>query len=119
MIKYLCMVFWHVLGILIELLTHTGGLRIFTKAIEKRVQTQRGAQFVSLILSIFFFIDDYFNALMVGSIMRPITDKFRIPRAKLAYLLNAVTSPMAVVIAASSWVGMILTQFEASGVTRH
>lgn len=110
--------FLAILGVLIELLTHTGGLRVFTKAISKRVHSQKGAQFAPLMLSGCFFIDDYFNALMVGSIVRPITDHFRVPRAKLAYLLNAVTSPMAVVIPASSWVGMILSQFEASGVTR-
>ncbi len=106
------------LGILIEFLSHTGGLRVYTKTLLKRIHSGRGAQLVSLLLSCCFFIDDYFNALMVGSIMRPITDHYRICRAKLAYLINAVTSPLAVIIPASSWVGMMLTQFEASGVTK-
>ncbi len=104
------------LGILIECMTFTGGLRIFTRALLKSLTTRRTAQMASLALSCCFFVDDYLSALMVGSIMRPITDHFKVPRAKLAYLLNSVSSPLAVLVPASSWVGMILTQLEASGV---
>lgn len=104
------------LGILIEFMSHTGSLQIFTRKLLSRIKSARAAQMTSLVLSSCFFVDDYLNALMVGSIMRPITDAFKIPRTKLAYLIHAVSSPMAVIIPASSWVGMILTQLEASGV---
>lgn len=106
------------LGIFIECMTHTGGLRIYTNRLLKRLKSPRQAQLTSLMLSFLFFVDDYLNALMVGSIMRPITDHFKVPRAKLAYLLNAVSAPLAVLVPASSWVGMILTQLEASGIHR-
>lgn len=104
------------LGILIECMTHSGGLHVYTKRLLSRLKTARQAQLTSLGLSCIFFVDDYLNALMVGSIMRPITDHFKIPRAKLAYLLNSVSAPLAVLVPASSWVGMILTQLEAAGV---
>ncbi len=104
------------LGVLIECMTHSGGLHVYTKRLLHRLKTARQAQLTSLGLSCLFFVDDYLNALMVGSIMRPVTDHFKVPRAKLAYLLNSVSAPLAVLVPASSWVGMILTQLEAAGI---
>ncbi len=104
------------LGILIEILTHTGCMQLYSKALMKKLKTSMQAQMASLSHSFFFFIDDYFNALMIGSIMRPIMDHFKQPRAKLAHFINSVGASMAVMIPASSWTGMIIAQLIAQGI---
>lgn len=104
------------LGILIEILTHTGCMQLYSKALMKKIKTSMQAQIASLFHSFFFFIDDYFNALMIGSIMRPIMDHFKQPRAKLAHFINSLGASMAVMIPASSWTGMIIAQLIAQGI---
>lgn len=106
------------LGILIEILTHTGCIQLYSNALIKRIRSAKQAQMTSLSHSFFFFIDDYFSALMIGSIMRPIMDHFKKPRAKLAYFINAIGASMAVMIPASSWTGMIIAQLVAQGINR-
>jgi len=109
-------VFLILLGILIEIITHTGAMKVYTQRLMRYIKTGYAAQIACLTLSCFFFLDDYLNALVVGSVMRPITDKFKIARAKLAYLINAMASPIVLLIPASSWTGVITTQFAVSGV---
>lgn len=111
------LLFLLVLGGLIELLTHSGGLRAYTAAMSRWITSRRRAESASLLLSSLLFIDDYLNSLMVGAIMRPITDRFRIPRVKLAYLINSMSASLCVVIPASSWVAMSLAQLQNSGVS--
>jgi tetracycline resistance efflux pump len=106
-----------ILGIIIALITHSGGIIAYTQYIQPKIQSARAAQTLSLLLSCCFFIDDYLNSLVIGSIMRPITDQFKIPRVKLAFLLSAMSAPLCVLIPASSWVAMILVNLQASGVT--
>jgi tetracycline resistance efflux pump len=105
------------LGVLIQLITHSGGISAYTRFIAQHLKSKRSLETTSLVLSCLFFIDDYLNSLMVGAIMRPLTDKFLIPRIKLAFLINAMSSPLCVLIPATSWVAMILMQLEISGVT--
>ena len=105
------------LGTLTILMNNMGGITAYTKSIEKYITTKKSAQVTSLLFSHFFFIDDYLNSLTVGNIMRPITDKFHIPRAKLAYLLDAMSGALCLLIPASSWLTVILTQLEKSGVS--
>ena len=109
-------IFLILLGILIEIITHTGAMKVYTRRLMRYIKTGVAAQLACLTLSCFFFLDDYLNALVVGSVMRPITDKFKIARAKLAYLINAMASPIVLLIPASSWTGVITTQFAVSGV---
>ena len=71
----------------------------------------------SIFLSPLFFLDDYLSILTIGCIIKPITDKFRIPRAKLAYLLDSVSSPLCTLIPASSWTALILSQLKISGIS--
>lgn len=106
-----------VLGILIQLMTHSGGMRAYTTAISKIVYKPRSAQLISLSISSTFFLDDYFNTYTTGAIMRPLFDKFSIPRAKLAFLLNSMSGPLCLLIPASSWVAFILGQFASNGLS--
>ncbi len=105
------------LGTLTILMNNMGGITAYTKSIEKYITNKKSAQATSLLFSHFFFIDDYLSSLTVGNIMRPLTDKFHIPRAKLAYLLDAMSGSLCLLIPASSWLTVILTQLEKSGVS--
>ncbi len=104
------------LGIIISLITHTGGIAAYTKTIQSRIHDKKNAQTVSLLLSGCFFIDDYLSSLTVGAIMRPLTDKFSIPRVKLAFLLDTMSAPLCIIIPATSWVAMVLANLETAGV---
>lgn len=104
------------LGIIISLITRTGGIAAYSNLINFRLKTQKSVETTSLFLSLFFFIDDYLNSLTVGCIMQPLTDKFKIPRAKLAFLLDSLSSPLCVIIPMSSWVAMIVMNLKTSGI---
>lgn len=106
-----------ILGFIIEMMTHSGGITAYTNILHRYVKDKRSAQITSLLISIIFFIDDVMNALAVGAIMRPITDSMRIPRAKLAFLINSVVAPLCVIIPASTWVAMVLGSLQESGVS--
>ncbi|WP_416886574.1 Na+/H+ antiporter NhaC family protein [Marinospirillum sp.] len=97
------------LGMMTALMTLSGGTRAFALWAEERVRGRRGAQFLAFFLGIFIFIDDYFNSLAVGSVARPITDRYRVSRAKLAYILDSTAAPMCVLTPASSWGAYIIT----------
>ena len=91
------------LGIITSLVLMAGGTSAFSDWVEKRVKTRRGAQILTGLLSLSFFIDDYFNALSVGQIARPISDRQRVSRAKLSYLIDSGAAPVVVLIPFSSW----------------
>ncbi|MBA3954531.1 hypothetical protein H0X48_04410 [Candidatus Dependentiae bacterium] len=110
-------VFLITLGIIISFITHSGGIAAYITTLQRRLHTKKATQFVCLLLSMCFFIDDYLSSLVVGSIMRPLTDKFALPRVKLAFLLNAMSAPLCVIIPASSWTAMILVNLQAAGVS--
>lgn len=105
------------LGIIIEIMTHIGGITAYTKKLRTLVTTRRSAESMPLLLSWLFFLDDFLNGLTIGAIMRPLTDKLRIPRIKLAYLINSVSSAMCLIVPATTWVAMILGQMESAGIS--
>ena len=114
------LVFIALLGILVHLVNMAGGSAEYGTWAEKRIKTRQGAHFATFILGILIFIDDYFNALTVGTVMRPVTDKFKICRAKLAYLIDSTAAPVCIIAPVSSWVVTIMAtmgeKFKAEGL---
>ena len=104
------------LGILIEFLTHSGGIYAYSQRIKRYMTSPKSVETMSLLISSTFFLDDYLNSLTTGAIMRPLTDHMRIPRAKLAFLLDSMSAPLCVLIPATSWIAMILIQLQVSGI---
>ncbi len=97
-----------ILGIITAFISISGGSRAFGEWAMKHVKTRVGAQLVAALLGILIFIDDYFNALAVGQVSRPITDRHQIPRAKLAYLIDSTSAPICVIMPVSSWGAYII-----------
>ncbi len=96
------------LGAMTAVLTLNGATRAFALWAHKRVKSRRGASLLTVFLGIVIFIDDYFNAIGVGAISRPVTDGFKISRAKLAYLIDSTAAPMVILTPISSWGGYII-----------
>lgn len=101
------LVFLVILGIMVALMNGTGGSAAFGKWAENRIKTRIGAQLSVVALGVLIFIDDYFNCLTVGSVMRPIADKHKISRAKLAYLIDATAAPVCIIAPISSWAAAV------------
>ncbi len=97
------------LGVLTALLSISGSNQAFANWAQKRIQGKRGAKLMAAALVFVTFIDDYFHSLAVGAIARPVTDKFRVSRAKLAYILDSTAAPMCVLMPISSWGAYIIT----------
>ena len=97
------------LGMMTALLTLSGGTRAFADWALEHIKDKRGASFLAAFLGVFIFIDDYFNSLAVGSISRPVTDRFNVSRAKLAYILDSTAAPMCILMPVSSWGAYIMT----------
>ncbi len=96
------------LGAMTSVLTLNGATRAFAEWAHQRVKSRRGASLLTVFLGIVIFIDDYFNAIGVGAISRPVTDSFKISRAKLAYLIDSTAAPMVILTPISSWGGYII-----------
>ncbi|SHE33443.1 Na+/H+ antiporter NhaC family protein [Desulforamulus putei] len=109
-----------ILGILVHLVTIAGGSAAYGKWAASKIKSRAGAQLATVFLGIMIFIDDYFNSLTVGTVMRPVTDKFNISRAKLAYILDATAAPICIIAPVSSWVATILStmgdKFKTAGI---
>jgi len=97
------------LGILTALLSVSGSNQAFAEWAQKRIKDRRGAKLMAACLVFVTFIDDYFHSLAVGAIARPVTDKFHVSRAKLAYILDSTAAPMCVMMPVSSWGAYIMT----------
>lgn len=97
------------LGMTTALLTLSGGTRAFAEWAQTKIKSKRGAKLLAAFLGVFIFVDDYFNSLAVGSISRPVTDRFYVSRSKLAYILDSTAAPMCVLMPASSWGAYIIT----------
>lgn len=110
------LLFLLVLGIIITILEHSGSAFAYGKYVKQKLQSAKSAECASLFLSLFFFIDDYFSSMTVGSVMQPVTDKFKIPRIKLGLLVNPPAASMAIIIPISSWVATILGQLRQTGI---
>lgn len=100
--------FLFLLGIITAFVSLSGGSRAFAQWASLRIKTRRGAKVFTVFLGILIFIDDYFNALAVGQVARPITDRYKISRAKLAYFIDSTAAPICVVSPVSSWGAAII-----------
>ncbi|MBO4460260.1 MAG: Na+/H+ antiporter NhaC family protein [Clostridiales bacterium] len=101
------LVFLVFLGILVALMNKAGGSAAFGKWASSHVHSRVGAQIATICLGVLIFIDDYFNCLTVGSVMRPVTDRQKISRAKLAYLIDATAAPVCIIAPISSWAAAV------------
>ena len=101
------LVFLVILGIMVMLMNKAGGSGAFGRWASQHIKTRAGAQFATIALGVLIFIDDYFNCLTVGSVMRPVADKSRISRAKLAYLIDATAAPVCIIAPVSSWAAAV------------
>ncbi len=105
------------LGIIVAILDQTGCAQAYANMISKRLKNARQVEQASLFLSMVLFLDDYFSTLTCGSIMRPITDRFKIPPVKLAFIIDSMAAPIAVLMPISSWVAVIMGQIQRAGIT--
>lgn len=101
------LVFLVILGTMVALMNKAGGSAAFGQWASKHIKTRVGAQLATILLGVLIFIDDYFNCLTVGSVMRPVTDKHKISRAKLAYLIDATAAPVCIIAPISSWAAAV------------
>ena len=102
------------LGIIVSLVNKAGGSKAFGEWAETHVKTRIGAALCSFVLGVLIFIDDYFNCLTVGSVMRPVTDKHKISRSKLAFIIDATAAPICMIAPISSWAAAV-SQYAADG----
>ena len=106
------LIFLVVLGIMVMLMNKAGGSAAFGRWASEHIKTRAGAQLSTIALGVLIFIDDYFNCLTVGSVMRPVSDKSRISRAKLAYLIDATAAPVCIIAPVSSWAAAVSSYVE-------
>ena len=100
------------LGILVALMNKAGGSAAFGRWASTHIHSRAGAQFATLLLGVMIFVDDYFNCLTVGSVMRPVTDRHQISRPKLAYLIDATAAPVCMIAPISSWAAAVSSTAE-------
>ena len=105
-------VFLVLLGILVALVNKAGGSRAFGEWAKTNIKTRTGAMLATFALGVLIFIDDYFNCLTVGSVMRPVTDSKRISRAKLSYIIDATAAPICMIAPVSSWAAAVASYAE-------
>ena len=122
--KVFLLLFILILGVLTAFVNMMGGTKAFGDWMIKRIRTRPGAQLMTMVLGILIFIDDYFNSLTVGQVAKPVTDKHRISRAKLSYIVDSTSAPVSVLVPISSWgayivgvLGTLLTTHEVTGYT--
>ncbi len=109
------LVFLVILGILVSIMNKAGGSKAFGRWASTRIKSRVGAQLATMFLGILIFIDDYFNCLTVGSVMRPVTDENGISRAKLSYLIDATAAPICIIAPVSSWAAAVSGFVEDGG----
>ena len=100
-------IFLVIVGAMVCLMNRAGGSAAFGRWAQTHIKSRVGAQLATIILGCLIFIDDYFNCLTVGSVMRPVTDKHRISRAKLSYLIDATAAPVCIIAPISSWAAAV------------
>ena len=101
------LIFLVVLGAIVVLMNKAGGSAAYGEWAAKHIKTRAGASFATFLLGVLIFVDDYFNCLTVGSVMRPVTDKHKISRAKLAYLIDSTAAPVCIIAPISSWAAAV------------
>lgn len=105
-------IFLVVLGVIVALVNKAGGSAAFGKWAQKHIKSRSGAMIATFVLGVLIFIDDYFNCLTVGSVMRPVTDGHRVSRAKLSYLIDATAAPICMIAPISSWAAAVASYAE-------
>ncbi len=111
------LIFLVILGILVAMMNKAGGSAAFGRWASSHIKTRIGAQLATMALGVLIFVDDYFNCLTVGSVMRPVTDKHNVSRAKLAYLIDATAAPVCIIAPISSWAAAVTSSVpEESGI---
>ncbi len=111
-------IFLIVLGAMVSMMNKAGGSAAFGRWAKKHIKTRVGAQLATILFGCLIFIDDYFNCLTVGSVMRPVTDANKVSRAKLAYLIDATAAPVCIIAPVSSWAAAVagfVAEEEVSG----
>lgn len=108
------LMFLVILGIIGVLILKSGGTRAYGEWALQHIKSRKAAQLATFFLGVLIFVDDYFNCLTVGSIMRPLTDKFKISRAKLAYLIDSTAAPICIIAPVSSWAAAVTSNLEDS-----
>ena len=101
------LIFLVILGVMVDLMNKAGGSAAFGRWAKKAVKTRCGAQLMTMLLGVLIFIDDYFNCLTVGAVMRPVTESHNISRAKLAYIIDATAAPVCMLAPVSSWAAAV------------
>ena len=101
------LIFLVILGIIVALMNLSGGSKAFGGWALKRVRSRVAAEIATVLLGIVIFVDDYFNCLTVGSVMKPVTDEFKVSRAKLAYIIDATAAPVCIIAPVSSWAAAV------------
>ncbi len=101
------LIFMVILGTMVALMNKAGGSAAFGNWAKKHIKTKIGAQVCTIILGMLIFIDDYFNCLTVGSVMKPVTDKYGVSKEKLAYLIDATAAPICIIAPISSWAAAV------------
>ena len=113
------LIFLVILGTLVALMNNAGGSAAFGRWATTHIKTRVGAQLATVALGVLIFVDDYFNCLTVGSVMRPVTDTHNISRAKLAYLIDATAAPVCIIAPISSWAAAVAgfaSKSDANGI---
>lgn len=101
------LIFLVILGAMVSLMNRAGGSAAFGRWAREKIKSREGAQISTIVLGVLIFIDDYFNCLTVGSVMRPVTDRHNVSRAKLAYLIDATAAPVCIIAPISSWAAAV------------
>lgn len=101
------LIFLVILGVIVSLMNRAGGSAAFGRWASSKIKSRAGAQLATIALGVLIFIDDYFNCLTVGSVMRPVTDKHKISRAKLAYIIDSTAAPVCIIAPIFSWAAAV------------
>lgn len=105
-------VFLCLLGSLVVVITKAGGSRAYGEWASKKIRSKSGAQLATMALGCLIFIDDYFNCLTVGTVMKPVTDKYNVSRTKLAYIIDATAAPICMIAPVSSWAASVVSHID-------
>lgn len=112
------LIFDVLLGMIIVLMAKSGGSGAYGRWAGERIKSKKSASLATMGLGILIFVDDYFNCLTVGSVMRPVTDRYKISRAKLAYIIDATAAPVCIIAPISSWAAAVNSYVpENAGIT--
>ncbi len=110
------LIFLVALGIMVELMNRAGGSAAYGKWASSRIKTKRGSLLATFGLGLMIFVDDYFNCLTVGGVMSPVTDKYKVSRAKLAYIIDATAAPICIIAPVSSWAAAVTSYVDTDAI---